>query len=65
VQMLWRAQKSAVHWRIRHLSTTLKGAEAHTVLVQEIPGIAYGLPAGVRTHQADMCLAVSKPGNVV
>jgi len=41
-QMLWIAQIEAVKWRVRYLASTRKGAESHTILVQDVPGILHG-----------------------
>lgn len=42
VQALWAAQVKAMEWRVRYLAETRPGAETHSVLVQNIPGIAFG-----------------------
>lgn len=39
---LWRYCKVALRLRLLHLLTTPKGAETHTILCTDIPGIAYG-----------------------
>lgn len=42
VQLLWMYAKKGVALRVHYFSTQTKGAESHTVLVQDIPGIAFG-----------------------
>ncbi|KAK9852109.1 hypothetical protein WJX84_005426 [Apatococcus fuscideae] len=39
VQMLWRYTKLAVKLRIEYMMHTKKGAETHSVLVRDIPGV--------------------------
>ena len=43
--MLWRYAKKSVALRIRYLVTLPKGADSNTVLVQDIPGVAFGTQA--------------------
>lgn len=45
LQMLWRYAKKSVVLRIRYLVTQPKGADSNTVLVQDIPGVAFGTQA--------------------
>lgn len=40
--MLWRYNAEAVALRIRFLTHAKHGAESHTVMVRDIPGIEYG-----------------------
>ena len=42
MQLLYRYSKEAVVLRIEFLNNTRQGAESHTVLVREIPGVEYG-----------------------
>jgi hypothetical protein len=42
VQLLWRYNKEAVALRIQYLTHTPMGAESHTVMALDIPGVAYG-----------------------
>ena len=42
MQLLYRYSKEAVVLRIEFLNTTKQGAESHTVLVREIPGVDFG-----------------------
>ena len=44
VQMLWRYTKLAVKLRIEYMMHTKKGAETHSVLVRDIPGVQVSLP---------------------
>lgn len=46
MQLLWSSQISAVAWRVRYLSSTRKGAESHTIMVQDIPGTLSGTFVG-------------------
>ena len=42
VQLLWSYAKKSVALRIQYFRTLPKGVESHTVLVQDIPGVAFG-----------------------
>ncbi|KAK9861196.1 hypothetical protein WJX84_002371 [Apatococcus fuscideae] len=42
LRLLWRFNKEAIHLRVQHHITAEKGREAHTVFVQDIPGIPSG-----------------------
>ena len=42
LQLLWRYNNEAIHLRVQHHITAEKGMEAHTVFVQDIPGIPSG-----------------------
>lgn len=42
VQLLWRFNEEAVQFRIAYLMQLPKGAESHTVLVSDIPGLNWG-----------------------
>ena len=48
LQATWRYSKDAVQLHIMYLRNAPHGAEAHTVVVSEIPGIYAGIP--VRSH---------------
>ncbi|KAK9804434.1 hypothetical protein WJX72_012500 [[Myrmecia] bisecta] len=41
-RLLWRYNVEAVALRIHYLNHVKKGAESHTVLVQDIPGVEFG-----------------------
>jgi hypothetical protein len=58
-QLLWRYSREAVQMRLRYLQTE-QGAEAHTVLVQDIPGVSYGTPL----HRLDATVLAVLPGAV-
>ncbi|KAI7841239.1 hypothetical protein COHA_005076 [Chlorella ohadii] len=42
LRLLWRANQDAVRLRVYYLLNRPPGAESHTVLLTDIPGIAYG-----------------------
>lgn len=42
--LLWAYAKKSVALRVRYFLTLPKGAASHTVLVQDIPGVAFGTP---------------------
>ena len=44
LKLLWKYHHDAMDLRIRFLATTENGAEAHTVLVTDVPGLRFGSP---------------------
>lgn len=58
MQLLWSSQISAVAWRVRYLSSTRKGAESHTIMVQDIPGTLSGTFVG-RVYEVQTPLSLS------
>lgn len=44
LKLLWQYHANAVKLRIQFLATTEKGAQTHTVLVRDIPGLRFGSP---------------------
>ena len=59
MQLLWRYSREAVQMRLRYLQTE-QGAEAYSVLVQDIPGVAYGTPL----HRLDTTVLAALPAAV-
>ncbi|KAK9864573.1 hypothetical protein WJX84_004373 [Apatococcus fuscideae] len=58
--LLWRYTKQAVTLRIQHLMRSKKGAESHSILVRDIPGIEYG----TMLQRVDGTLGKVVPGSV-
>eukprot|EP00210_Caulerpa_lentillifera_P000603 g584.t1 len=44
LKLLWQYHAEAVKLRIQFLATTENGAQSHTVLVRDIPGLRFGSP---------------------
>eukprot|EP00210_Caulerpa_lentillifera_P002275 g2185.t1 len=44
LKLLWQYHSKAVKLRIQFLATTENGAQTHTVLVRDIPGLRFGSP---------------------
>ena len=46
MQMLWNHWEESVKWRVAFLAWSRSGDSAHTVLLQDIPGIPHGTVIG-------------------
>lgn len=49
LRLLWHFQRAALRLRLQHLVSAPKGAQSHTVIVRDIPGIEFGTIA----HRTD------------
>ena len=57
VQLLWSYAKKSVALRVQYFLTLPKGVESHTVLVQDIPGVAFGTTIQRIESAAPKCIA--------
>eukprot|EP00887_Chlorella_sp_A99_P001230 scaffold14.g1230.t1 len=60
LRLLWRYNKRALHLRIQHLLSAPPGAQSHTVLLSDIPGVEYG----TLLHRCDNTLLRFLPKSV-